>query len=114
MGKIDKSSMEQLFDDLNIPAEPRHTPVDETKPISPLKTKTERSSRTPKTSKAKVNFLVRLSEDNLQKTRILAKSKRFAISDIIDYALTDFISKYEKKNGEIKNEDVHSVADLLK
>lgn len=50
----------------------------------------------------------------MDKVKILSENKSIPISDIIDYALEDFLNKYEKKNGEITSQAPRGVADLLK
>lgn len=62
----------------------------------------------------KMTFCARISQSNMDKVKILSENKSIPISDIIDFALEDFLNKYEKKNGEITSQAPRGVADLLK
>jgi len=134
MGTINESSMDALFNGLTqtpIPPEekesketpqeqvhPEQTPVEEEEPIpqvqqvqhSPIVQKRFKPSK----KQMKEGFLVRLGKENLDKTRIIAFTNSLPISDVIDYALNDFIERYEKKNGRIKTKGRKvSVTELL-
>ena len=43
-----------------------------------------------------------LKKEMISKVKAIAYWERAKIKDVIDTALTDFINKYEKENGEIK------------
>lgn len=132
MGNINESSMDALFNGLTGKAEPAEEQNQE--PEAQEKNQDEqcleeellphlRNSHSspnvqkrfkPSKKQIKEGFLVRLEKENLDKTRIIAFTNGLPISDVIDYALNDFIERYEKKNGRIKTKGRKvSVSELL-
>lgn len=118
MGNINESSMDALFNGLTSTPNPpeEHEPEteqqvqnrqkEEEEPLSQAR-QVQQSSNAQKRLKQskkqlKEGFLVRLEKENLDKTRTIAFQNGLAICDVIDYALSDFIERYEKKNGRIK------------
>ena len=118
MGNINESSMDALFNGLTSTPKTseEHEPETEAKeqtqhtaeedPMSQTK-QVQQSSNVqkrlkPSRKQIKEGFLVRLEKENLDKTRTIAFQNGLAICDVIDYALSDFIERYEKKNGRIK------------
>ena len=53
-----------------------------------------------KTKETRATFIV--NEDLLEKMKSLAYWDRVLIKDIVNTAFEDYISRYEKKNGEVK------------
>lgn len=118
MGNINESSMDALFNGLtSTPNQPEeHEPETEAKEQTqhteeedplPQARQVQQSSNAqkrlkPSRKQIKEGFLVRLEKENLDKTRTIAFQNGLAICDVIDYALSDFIERYEKKNGRIK------------
>ena len=118
MGKIIKSQMDELFDDLSIPARPskadkKKDSITSTPSVNP-KEKNVPVSKGKHKKLNKMTFCARISQSNMDKVKILSENKSIPISDIIDFALEDFLNKYEKKNGEITSQAPRGVADLLK
>lgn len=118
MGNINESSMDALFNGLTSTPktseehEPETEPQEQTQHTEeedpmPQTRQVQQSSNAQKRLKQsrkqlKEGFLVRLEKENLDKTRTIAFQNGLAICDVIDYALSDFIERYEKKNGRIK------------
>ena len=117
MGNINESSMDALFNGLTSTpnTSEEHEPETEAKEQNrqteedplPQTKQVQQSSNAqkrlkPSRKQLKEGFLVRLEKENLDKTRTIAFQNGLAICDVIDYALSDFIERYEKKNGRIK------------
>lgn len=120
MGNINESSMDALFNGLTSTPNPPEEQEPETEAKAkeqpqqteeedplPQTRQVQQSSNAQKRLKQsrkqlKEGFLVRLEKENLDKTRTIAFQNGLAICDVIDYALSDFIERYEKKNGRIK------------
>lgn len=110
MGTIEESSMNALFKGLTNPDTGSVQPPAEAEMPAEQTDHEEKPSEQPtfvqkkKPGKkvVKEGFLVRFNKENLDKTRLIAFNNGLTISDVIDYALGDFIEKYEKKNGRIK------------
>lgn len=118
MGNINESSMDALFNGLTSTPNPPEEQEPETElheqsqqtageeqlpqarqvQQSPIVQKRFKPSR----KQIKEGFLVRLEKENLDKTRLIAFLNGLPICDVIDYALSDFVERYEKKNGRIK------------
>lgn len=118
MGNINESSMDALFNGLTS----NSNPPDEYEAETELPEQNQQSEEESRQSQAKQSqyspavqkrikpyrkqikegFLVRLEKENLDKTRQIAFTNGLPISDVIEYALHDFIERYEKKNGRIK------------
>lgn len=130
MGNINESSMDALFNGLTSTptTSEEHEPETETKEQTqhteeedplPQTRQVQQSSNVqkrlkPSRKQIKEGFLVRLEKENLDKTRVIAFQNGLAICDVIDYALSDFIERYEKKNGRIKTKGRKvNVSDLL-
>lgn len=79
------------------PSEPTAEPK-ETKAAKKEITKTSQIGTKEKETRA--TFIV--SEDLLEKMKALAYWDRVLIKDIVNAAFEEHISRYEKKNGEIK------------
>lgn len=119
MGNINESSMDALFNGLTstpntseehepeteAKEQTQHTeeedPLPQTKQVQQFSNAQKRLK--PSRKQLKEGFLVRLEKENLDKTRVIAFQNGLAICDVIDYALSDFIQRYEKKNGRIKS-----------
>lgn len=110
MGTIEESSMNALFKGLTSPDTESAQPTADTEILSEQTDHEEKTTEQPsfvqkkKPGKkvVKEGFLVRFNKENLDKTRLIAFNNGLPISDVIDYALNDFIERYEKKNGRIK------------
>lgn len=117
MGNINESSMDALFNGLTSTPNPpeEHEPETDSQEQNrqteedplPQTKQVQQSSNVqkrlkPSRKQIKEGFLVRLEKENLDKTRVIAFQNGLAICDVIDYALSDFIERYEKKNGRIK------------
>jgi len=132
MGTINESSMDALFNGLTqtptppeekeskepLQEHPKQTQENEEEPIPQVKQSQHspvvQKRFKPSKKQLKEGFLVRLGKENLDKTRIIAFTNGIPISDVIDYALSDFIERYEKKNGRIKTKGRKvSVTELL-
>ena len=74
-------------------------PVAEPKSLKKEITKTSQIGTKEKETRA--TFIV--NEDLLEKMKALAYWDRVLIKDIINQALEEHITRYEKKNGEIKS-----------
>lgn len=72
----------------------------EPKPKAPKKEITKSSQIGTKEKETRATFIV--NEDILEKMKALAYWDRLLIKDIINQAFEEHISRYEKKNGEIK------------
>lgn len=101
MGIIVESKMNALFNGLTSPETEadqlsceNEMPADQP-PMPQKKLKTGKKT-------VKEAFLARFNKENLDKTRLIAFNNGLPISDVIDYALGDFIERYEKKYGRIK------------
>ncbi len=71
-----------------------------TEPKAPKKEITKTSQIGTKEKETRATFIV--NEDLLEKMKALAYWDRVLIKDIINQALEEHISRYEKKNGAIK------------
>lgn len=79
------------------PTEPTAEPKESKAPKREI-TKTSQIGTKEKETRA--TFIV--SEDLLEKMKALAYWDRVLIKDIVNNAFEDYITRYEKKNGEIK------------
>ena len=70
-------------------------------PKAPKKEITKTSQIGTKEKETRATFIV--NEDLLEKMKSLAYWDRVLIKDIVNTAFEDYISRYEKKNGEIKD-----------
>lgn len=68
------------------------------RPINKEITKTSQIGTKPNETRA--TFLV--NEELLDKVKAIAYWDRLLMKEILDIALQDIVSKYEKKNGEVK------------
>ena len=73
---------------------------DQAEPKAAKKEITKTSQIGTKEKETRATFIV--NEDLLEKMKSLAYWDRVLIKDIVNSAFEDYISKHEKKNGEIK------------
>lgn len=74
--------------------------AEQSEPKAPKKEITKTSQIGTKEKETRATFIV--NEDLLEKMKSLAYWDRVLIKDIVNTAFEDYISRYEKKNGEIK------------
>ncbi|SDY06287.1 hypothetical protein [Flavobacterium degerlachei] len=82
------------------PSEPSEPTAEPKEPKAAKKEITKSSQIGTKAKETRATFIV--NEDLLEKLKALAYWDRVLIKDIINQALEEHISRYEKKNGEIK------------
>jgi hypothetical protein len=70
------------------------------RPITQTKEVTKSSQEGTKDGETRATFIVK--EDLLDKLKAVAYWDRLLIKDVINQALADAVTKYEKKNGELK------------
>ena len=70
------------------------------RPITQFKEITKSSQEGTKENETRATFIV--NEDLLEKLKAIAYWDRVLIKEVINTALEDAISKYERKNGDIK------------
>ncbi len=70
------------------------------RPITQFKEITKSSQEGTKVNETRATFIV--NEDLLEKLKALAYWDRVLIKDVINTALEEMVTKYEKKNGDIK------------
>lgn len=70
------------------------------RPVTQTKVVTKSSQEGTKEHETRATFIV--SEELLDKLKAIAYWDRVLIKEVINTALQDTVSKYEKKNGEIK------------
>ena len=76
-------------------------PAEQVEPKALKKEITKTSQIGTKEKETRATFIV--NEDLLEKMKSLAYWDRVLIKDIINQALEEHITRYEKKNGEIKS-----------
>lgn len=74
--------------------------AEQAEPKAQKKEITKTSQIGTKEKETRATFIV--NEDLLEKLKSLAYWDRLLIKDIVNNAFEDYISRYEKKNGEIK------------
>ena len=74
--------------------------AEQSEPKAAKKEITKTSQIGTKEKETRATFIV--NEDLLEKMKSLAYWDRVLIKDIVNTAFEDYISRYEKKNGEIK------------
>lgn len=67
---------------------------------SPAREITKTSQEGTKAKETRATFIV--NEDQLEKLKAIAYWDRLMIKDVVATAFEEYISKYEKKSGEIK------------
>lgn len=107
MGNISNESMDALFAGLTA-EEPQEEPQ------ANNSTATRKNTKPKEQHEKKESFLVRFNQQVLGKARMISGAHKIPISDIIDFALEDYIKRYEKKYGAIELSDHKSAAELLK
>ena len=75
-------------------------PAEQAEPKAAKKEITKTSQKGTKEKETRATFIV--NEDLLEKMKALAYWDRVLIKDIVNAAIEEHISRYEKKNGEIK------------
>jgi len=70
------------------------------RPVTQFKTVTKSSQEGTKEGEIRATFIVK--EDILEKLKAIAYWDRLLIKDVVNTALEDTVSRYEKKNGPIK------------
>jgi hypothetical protein len=71
------------------------------RPATQVKEITKSSQEGTKENETRATFIV--NEDLLEKLKAIAYWDRVLIKEVINTALQEAVSKYEKKNGEIKS-----------
>jgi hypothetical protein len=74
--------------------------AEQSEPKAAKKEITKTSQIGTKEKETRATFIV--NEDLLEKMKALAYWDRMLIKDIVNNAFEDYITRYEKKNGEIK------------
>ncbi len=70
------------------------------RPVTQTKEITKSSQEGTKANETRATFIV--NEDLLDKLKAIAYWDRKLIKEVVDTALQDTVTKYEKKNGDIK------------
>ena len=70
------------------------------RPVTQTKEITKSSQEGTKENETRATFIV--NEELLEKLKAIAYWDRKLIKEVVDIALQDAVSKYEKKNGDIK------------
>lgn len=70
------------------------------RPVTQFKEITKESQRGTKENETRATFIV--NEETLEKLKAIAYWDRISIKEVVSKAFLDAISKYEKKNGVIK------------
>jgi hypothetical protein len=70
------------------------------RPKTSTRVVTKSSQEGTKDKETRATFIV--NEELLEKLKAVAYWDRLLIKDVVDLALNEYISRYEKKNGEIK------------
>jgi hypothetical protein len=70
------------------------------RPKTSTKTITKSSQKGTKEKETRATFIV--NEEVLDKLKAIAYWDRLLIKEVVDKALQDAVSKYEKKNGDVK------------
>ncbi len=70
------------------------------KPATPAKQMSKTSQEGTKENETRATFIV--NEELLEKLKAIAYWDRMLIKDVVNAALEEAVTKYEKKNGDIK------------
>lgn len=110
-----QSSMDSLISGLTIqPAQTSPEPPQEPEP-QVQESKGKKRGAKPKENKiVRDTFLARFDPVVLDKARKIAMMNGFKVTEVINFAVEEFITKYEKKHGEIILTTSKTPKDLLK
>lgn len=112
MGKINDEHMKSIFGGFSLSSKGSTSSQDslknvEPEPVSLVPESTEeieeeaKPTNKKKQKSTRQSFMCRISDQNLQKVRVLSALSGKSMSDYIDNSLTTFLEEYEEKYGSI-------------